>query len=106
LRRLTRSRSKTTIRATRMATTDTEKGKCRFSHVSIHTDNVCEIFTDDKVRFITGGSILTEKWSTSVPAIDSSISKKLVNSSLNDGYDVSILKDMIETDTLRVESDA
>ena len=59
-----------------------------------------------KVRFITGGSILTEKWSTSVPAIDSSISKKLVNSSLNDGYDVSILKDMIETDTLRVESDA
>ncbi len=59
-----------------------------------------------KVRFITDGSIRTEKWNTSVPAIDSSTSKKLANSSLNDGYNVSILKDMIETDTLRIESDA
>ncbi len=27
---------------------DSEKGKWRFSHVSVHTENVCEIFTDDK----------------------------------------------------------
>ena len=59
-----------------------------------------------RVRFITGGSIRTEKWNIFVPAIDFSTSNKLVNSSLNDGYDVSILKDMIETDSLRIESDA
>lgn len=34
--------------AASMSTSDSEKGKWRFSHVSIHTDNVCEIFTDDK----------------------------------------------------------
>ena len=59
-----------------------------------------------KVRFIIDGSIRTEKWNTFVPAIDFSTSNKLVNSSFNDGYDVSILKDMIETDSLRIESDA
>ncbi len=29
-------------------TSDSEKGKWRFSHVSPYTENVCEIFTDDK----------------------------------------------------------
>ncbi len=27
---------------------DSEKGKWRFSHVSIYTENVCETFDDDK----------------------------------------------------------
>ena len=59
-----------------------------------------------RVRFITGGSIRTEKWNTSVPAIDFLISKKLANLSFNDGYNVSILEDMVETDSLRIEPDA
>jgi len=58
-----------------------------------------------KVRFIIDGSIRTEKWNTSVPAIDSSTSRKTANLSLNDGYNISILKHMIKTDSLRIESD-